>query len=202
MHWDMRALGPGDRYKIIGSCIVPRPIAWISSLSADGVPNLAPFSFFNAMGNDPPILAIGMVKSATASLKDTAANIRDTGDFVVNLVKAEHAALMNATSADLPPDIEEAALAGIQMEDSLCISPQRVADAPVAFECRTVHYIETGPSQVTVLAEVLMSHVQDHLVTDADRIHFDIEAMDMIARMHGAGWYSRQTNLFEMLRPK
>lgn len=163
MHWDMRALGPRDRYKIIGSCIVPRPIAWISSLSADGVPNLAPFSFFNAMGNDPPILAIGMVKSATAGFKDTAANIRDTGDFVVNLVKAEHAALMNATSADLPPEIEEAALAGVQMEASLCVSAQRVADAPVAFECRTVHYIETGPCQVTVLAEVLMAHVADRL---------------------------------------
>src|SRR3546814_12714308 len=102
----MRWLGPRDRYKIIVSCIVPRPIAWISSLSADGVPNLAPFSFFNAMGNDPPILAIGMVKSATPGFKDTAANIRDTGDFVVNLVKAGTAALRKATSADRKSVVE------------------------------------------------------------------------------------------------
>ena len=109
---------------------------------------------------------------------------------------------MNATSADVLPGMDEAALVSVQMEASLCIVPQRVADAPVALECRTLHYIETGPSQVTVLAEVLMAHVQDHFVTDQDRMHFDIEAMNMIARMHGAGWYSRQTNLFEMLRQK
>ena len=201
MHWDMRTLSARDRYKIIGSCIVPRPIAWVSSLSSAGTPNLAPFSFFNAMGNDPPVVALGMVKAPGGGFKDTPTNIRETGEFVINLVDESHARQMNLTSADLPADASEADHAGVAMAPSLTVRPQRVASAPVALECRTLHYIETGPSQVTVLGEVLLAHVQDRFVTDPVRIHFDIEAMQLIARMHGAGWYARQTDLFEMLRP-
>lgn len=201
MHWDMRALEPRDAYKLIGSCIVPRPIAWVSSLSGNGIPNLAPFSFFNAVGSDPPIIAIGLVKAPDRDLKDTASNIRSTGEFVVNLVSEPDAHRMNQTSTGLPPDEDEAAAAGIAMAPSLAVMPQRVASAPAAFECRTLHYIETGPSQVAVLGEVLVCHVQDRFITDPNRIHLDIAAMQLIARMHGAGWYSRSTDLFEMLRP-
>lgn len=201
MHWDMRKLGARDAYKLLGSCIVPRPIAWVSSQSRDGVPNLAPFSFFNALGNAPPVVVIGLVRAPDRDLKDTASNIHETGEFVINLVSEEDAQRMNQTSANLPPDGDEAMTAGIEMLPSLAVSPQRVASAPAAFECRTLHYIETGPSQVAVLGEVLMCHVQDRFIKDPARILLDIEAMHLIARMHGAGWYSRQTNRFEMLRP-
>ncbi len=201
MHWDMRKLGARDAYKLLGSCIVPRPIAWVSSQSSDGVPNLAPFSFFNAIGNDPPVVVIGLVKAPDRELKDTASNIRATGEFVISLVSERDAQGMNQTSSNLPPDGDEAQTAGIAMLPSLAVAPQRVASAPAAFECRTLHYIETGPSQVAVIGEVLMCHVQDCFIKDPERIHLDIEAMQLIARMHGAGWYSRQTDLFEMPRP-
>lgn len=202
MHWDMRALDKGQRYRIIGSCIVPRPIAWVSSLSAAGVPNLAPFSFFNAMGNDPPVIALGMVSSPEGRFKDTPANIRDTGEFVVSLVGEAQAAAMNRTSLDAPPHVDEAGLAGVGMRPSVVVAPPRVADAPAAFECRSMHFIETGPFQAVVLAEILVAHVADAFVEDADRIRLDIPAMQLVARMHGAGWYARQTDLFEMPRPK
>lgn len=201
MHWDMRTLGARDAYKLLGSCIVPRPIAWVSSQSSDGIDNLAPFSFFNAVGNDPPVVVIGLVKAADRELKDTASNIRATGEFVINLVSEHDAQRMNQTSSNLPPEGDEAVAAGIEMLPSLAVRPMRVASAPAAFECRTLHYIETGPSQIAVLGEVLMCHVQDRFITDPERIHLDIEGMQLIARMHGAGWYSRQTDLFEMLRP-
>ncbi|MBB4613356.1 flavin reductase family protein [Novosphingobium taihuense] len=198
----MAELKASERYRILGSCIVPRPIAWVSSLSRDGVQNLAPFSFFNAMGNSPPVLAIGMVESAFSGLKDTPANIRDTGEFVVNLVSEDLAETMNLTSADHPPEIDEAAIANVALAPSVKVKPPRVASAPVAFECRTTNFIETGPNQVLVVGEVLVSHVDDRFVLDSDTIRLDIEAMRLVARLHGRGWYSRQTDLFEMLRPR
>jgi len=142
MHWDMRTLGARDAYKLLGSCIVPRPIAWVSSQAGDGTANLAPFSFFNAVGNDPPVVVIGLVKAPDRALKDTASNIRETGEFVINLVSERDAQRMNQTSANLPPEGDEAMAAGIEMLPSLAVRPQRVASAPAAFECRTLHYIE------------------------------------------------------------
>lgn len=202
MIWDMATLTASERYRILGSCIVPRPIAWVSTQSRDGIGNLAPFSFFNAMGSNPPVLAIGMVQSAFAGLKDTATNIRDTGEFVVNLVSETLAGAMNLTSADHPPEIDEAAAAGIELAPSVAVGPPRVAEAPVAFECRTMNFIETGPNQILVVGEVLVSHVQDRFVLNDRKIQLDVEAMHLIARLHGRGWYSRQTDTFEMLRPQ
>ncbi len=202
MQVDMRTLDAASRYKIIGACITPRPIAWVSSVSADGVPNLAPFSFFNAIGNDPPMIVLGLVAHPVKGAKDTAGNIRDTRGFVVHLVDEAHAGVMNRSSFDHPAGVDEGALLGIDMVPAVAVGAPRIAGAPVAFECETRHFIDTGANQSAVLAEIVHAHIADALVTNADRLHFDITAMNLISRLHGAGWYGRQTDRFEMLRPE
>jgi flavin reductase (DIM6/NTAB) family NADH-FMN oxidoreductase RutF len=201
MHFDMRALDRSSRYKIIAACVTPRPIAWVSTRSPEGVVNLSPFSFFNALGDNPPVVVLGMVPHVEGRLKDTPTNIRATGEFVVHLVDEAHGAAMNLTSVDAPAGVDEAALAGIEMVSSEAVAAPRIATAPVAFECRTMHFIETGVNQVAIIGEVLHAHIQDRFVTNAERVHLDIPGMKLIARLHGAGWYGRQTDLFEMLRP-
>lgn len=198
----MRQLDKGQRYKIVSACVTPRPIAWVSSLSAAGIANVAPFSFFNVIGHDPPTVVIGMVAHGKGRLKDTPANIRETGEFVVNLVDETHAGVMNMTSAEAEPEVDEGALAGLALAPAVAVKPPRIATAPASFECRTTHFIETGTHQVAVLAEVLHAHVRDEFISDAGRLLIDVPAMKLIARMHGAGWYARQTDLFEMPRPQ
>lgn len=201
MHFDMRELDRGSRYKIIGSCVTPRPIAWVTTRSVAGVVNASPFSFFNALGDDPPVIALGMVAHGEGRLKDTPSNIRATGEFVVNLVDEEHAWAMNLTSVDAPADVDEAVLAGLQLAPCEAVTAPRIATAPVSFECKTMHFVETGRHQVAIIGEVLHAHIQDRFIIDRERIHLDIPAMNLIARLHGAGWYGRQTNVFEMRRP-
>lgn len=201
MHFDLRSLDKSSRYKIIGGCVTPRPIAWVTTRSPAGAINASPFSFFNALGDDPPVLVLGMVAHVEGRLKDTPTNIRATGEFVVNLVDAGHAKAMNLTSVDAPTGIDEAALAGLSLVPSIEVAPPRIETAPVSFECRTMHFIETGMNQVAIIGEVLRAHVQDRFVIDRDRVRLDISAMNLISRLHGAGWYGRQTDRFEMRRP-
>lgn len=201
MEFDMRALDRSRRYKIIGACVTPRPIAWVTSRASDGTGNVSPFSFFNVLGDNPPVLALGMVAHPEKRLKDTPANIRATGEFVVHLVNEAHGAAMNLTSINAPAGFDENILAGLELEPSTVVSVPRISSAPVAFECQLLHFIETGPHQVAILAEVMYAHVRDEFVLDPERVHLDIPAMNLISRLHGAGWYGRQTDKFEMLRP-
>lgn len=201
MQFDMRSLSPGDRYKILGSSVVPRPIAWVTTCSADGVPNAAPYSFFNVMGDAPPTIALGLLCTARGGAKDTATNIIATGEFVVHTVTEADGHAMNLTCMDMPPGMDELACAGIATVPSSTVSAPRIPSAPVAFECRTLHRIETGPGQNIIVGEVLVAHVRDEFILDAERMHFDSPAMRLIARLHGSGWYSRQTDLFQMARP-
>ncbi len=197
----MRALPKVSRYKILSSCVTPRPIAWITSLSADDVLNAAPYSFFNMLGDDPLTIAVGLLRHGEGRLKDTAANILASGEFVVNLVDEAHGAAMNLTCVDAPPEVDEVALAGVAIAPSVVVKAPRIATAPASFECRTLHAIETGPRQVAVIGEVLYGHLRDAFVQDAERLYIDTPAMKLLARMHGSGWYSRQTDLIQMNRP-
>ncbi|MBN9428701.1 MAG: flavin reductase family protein [Burkholderiales bacterium] len=202
MQFDMQALAPANRYKILTATITPRPIAWVSTLSRDGVVNVAPYSFFNAMGSEPPIVVIGLLRHEQDRFKDTGRNILDGGEFVVNLVSEAVAQQMNLTCIDAPPEVSEAELAGLRMLPSERVKPPRVDDSPVSFECRNLNSIVTGPSQMIVVGEVLMAHVRDEFVLDAQRCHIDTPAMGLIGRMHGAGWYARTRDLFQMQRPR
>lgn len=200
MLFDMETLSAQDRYKILTASIVPRPIAWISTQSRKGVVNAAPFSFFNMMGNDPPTVAIGLMPR-DGVLKDTAANILETGEFVINLVREADAEAMNLTCIDAPPEVDELELAGMAVEASLAVAPPRIASAPVAFECRMLTSLATGPLQMIVVGKVVKAHIEDRFVQDARRCHIDTTALRLVARMHGSGEYLRSTDLFHMDRP-
>ncbi|MEW6644965.1 MAG: flavin reductase family protein [Pseudomonadota bacterium] len=202
MLFDMGQLAADIRYKILTATVTPRPIAWVTTRSRDGVANAAPFSFFNVLGHEPPTVVLGLLRHPDKGLKDTAENILATGEFVVHLVPRQMAEAMNATCVDAPPEVDELALAGLRTVPSQIISPPRIADCPVAFECRSLANHETGPRQVAVIGEVLCAHVADAFVLDAGRGYIDTPALDLIARMHGSGWYARPAGLFQLERPR
>ena len=202
MLFDLETADPGMGYRLLAATVTPRPIAWVTSLGPGGVLNLAPYSFFNAVGGAPPVVALGLTRGPEGGLKDTARNIAAQGEFVVNLVAERMAAAMNLTSAPMPPGVSEADAAGLATEASARIRVPRLKAAPVALECRVQHMLETGPDQRLVVGEVMAVHVADRYVTDARRGHVDTAAMGLVARMHGSGWYARTTDLFELARPE
>lgn len=200
MLFDMEALPAQERYKIMTATIVPRPIAWITTLSRAGIVNAAPFSFFNMMGNDPPTVAIGIMPQ-NGRLKDTAANILETGEFVVNLVAEANAEAMNETCIDAPPEVDELALAGLTPLPSHAVQPPRIGEAPVALECKVLTSLVTGPLQTIVIGRVLNAHIDDRFVIDAERRYIDTPGLKLIARLHASGGYLRSTDRFDMVRP-
>ena len=200
MRFDLRQMGSEQRYKILSSTVTPRPIAWITSRSADGIRNCAPYSFFNVMGSSPPTLAIGLLPNKTG-LKDSARNILAMREFVVHLVSESMAPAMNITCMDAPPEVDEITCAGLATVPADVVSCDLICGVPAAFECRILHAIETGPDQVVVIGEVLVVHIADEFVQNEARLHFDTPAMKLVARMHGSGWYARSTDLFQMQRP-
>lgn len=199
MEFDFSQVAGPDRYKLMAASVTPRPIAWITSQSAQGARNAAPYSFFAMMSAEPPLLAVGLMRRPDGTYKDSAANILETGEFVVNLVAEHDAQAMNLTCIDAPAGEDEIALAGIETTPSSVIAPPRIATAPVSMECRLYNSMDAGNSTI-VLGEVLRFHIQDQFI-DAQKLHVDTLAMNLIARMHGAGWYTRSTDLLQMARP-
>jgi flavin reductase (DIM6/NTAB) family NADH-FMN oxidoreductase RutF len=200
MLFDMETLEAQNRYKILASTVTPRPIAWVTTLSEDGVVNAAPYSFFNALGHEPPTLALGLL-AGKGRFKDTATNILASGEFVVNLVSEKNAEAMNVTCIDAPPDIDELELAGLTAAPSHAVRPPRIAESPVSFECRVLTSLVTGPHQTIVIGRILRAHIDDAVVQDKARCYIDTQALRLIGRMHGSGWYARCTDLFQMDRP-
>ncbi|MEN3165039.1 flavin reductase family protein [Tistrella mobilis] len=202
MEFDFATLDAAHRYKVLASTVVPRPIAWVTSRAPDGTANAAPYSFFNVMGSNPPVVALGILARPDGTLKDTAANIVAGGAFIVHLVSEALAPAMNLTCIDAPPGVDEIALAGLATTPGTKTGLPRLVDAPVAFECVSRAAIATGPSQMLVVGEVLAAHVRDDAVLDAGRCHFATERLGLVARMHGAGWYDRAgTDMFQLDRP-
>ena len=204
MLFDFDTIAPHDRYKILTSTIVPRPIAWVLSLDTEGRRNAAPFSFFNALVGDPPVVGIGIggrrPDDAPGTWKDSGANIRATGQFVVNLVGYENREAMNITAVEFPREVDELEQAGLTTLPSTKVKPPRIAEAPVALECERLAIIEVGVDRAIVLGRVLAVHVRDDCVLDAKRCHIDTPKLDLIGRLHGGGWYSRTTERFELPR--
>jgi flavin reductase (DIM6/NTAB) family NADH-FMN oxidoreductase RutF len=201
MEFDFERLAADDRYKILTSTIVPRPIAWLTTLSKNGVRNAAPFSFFNAMSKTPPILAIGIQANADGSMKDSARNILDTREFAVNLVPRAAAESMNLTSIEAPPDVDELSLAKLETLPSVKVKPERIAVSPVAFECRLHTPVEVAPSQLIVLGEIVLAHVADAFVLDLEKHYINTPLLGLIGRMHGRGWYATTVDTFQIQRP-
>lgn len=201
MEFDVAALAPGIAYKLLTATVTPRPIAWITTLGPDGAVNAAPYSFFNAMGGDPPVVAVGLLRDPAKGFKDTAENILASGEFVVNLVPAALAEAMNATAIDAPRGVSEIALAGLEVLPSLRVRPPRIAGVPAALECSLQTAVTTGPRQIVAIGRVLAFQIADAHVLDAARGHIDTPSLGLIARMHGAGWYARDPVLFQLDRP-
>ena len=202
MQFDMAAMDLGQRYKLMNSTITPRPIAWICTESADGLVNVAPYSFFNACGVDPPLVMLGLLHDfRTGQLKDTATNIVASREFVVNLVSEADAEVMNLTSVDAPRDVSEADYAGDALAPSTKVGPPRIASSPVSFECELREAIEIG-KQTVVIGEVVSMHVDDAFISNPEKLYLDTPGMGLIGRTHGAGWYARTTDQFALERPR
>jgi flavin reductase (DIM6/NTAB) family NADH-FMN oxidoreductase RutF len=200
MLFDFASISARERYKLLVSTIVPRPIAWIVSQDLHGHLNAAPFSFFNAFAGDPPVVGIGIGSHDPGRPKDTRHNIRETGQFVVNLVSEEAAEVMNITAIEFERGISEPSEAGLTTVPSVQVKPPRIAESPVSMECELMQIIDLGPEQSLVLGRVLAMHVRDEAVIDPVRHHIDTPKLKLIGRMHGAGWYARTSDLFKMDR--
>ncbi|MBY0588458.1 flavin reductase family protein [bacterium] len=186
-----------EAYGLLISCIVPRPVAWVSTRSADGVANLAPFSFFMGVGSKPPMLAVS-VGHRHGSSKDTARNIRETGEFVVNICTRSLADRMVATSAEVGPEIDEFQLAGLTPIDSLAIQAPGVAESPIRMECRLHSIVDPAPNPVDlVLGEVIHFHLDDSILTDSLP---DPMKLDPVARL-GGSLYASLGEIFPIGRP-
>ena len=203
-------------YNLLISTVVPRPIAWVSSLSASGEANLAPFSFFNAVCAKPPLLAFapGMrppKKSETDAdesrghpgvhVKDTLRNIRETGEFVISLVTYELAEAMNLTSGEYDASVDEFELAKVASAASKVVRPRRVAESPASFECKLRQILDFNPDPEggsLVIGEIVLVHIDERHMKDG---RIDRNSLDAIGRMGGMQ-YTRTTERFEMVRPK
>ena len=186
---------PQDNYKLLTNLVVPRPIAWVTSQSTGGVVNLAPFSFFNALGADPLYVIISVALAPDGQLKDTARNILASGEFVVNMVTEELFAAMNLSAADFPADVSELAAAGLQAAPSLRIQVPRVAEAQASFECR-LHSTQALGGNTLIIGEVVMFHVADHLV--GPRLH--INGFAPLGRLGSPSVYCRTGDRFDIAR--
>jgi flavin reductase (DIM6/NTAB) family NADH-FMN oxidoreductase RutF len=193
---------PRDVYKLMVGAIVPRPIAFVSTRSADGVLNLAPFSFFTAISANPPVICFSpMIRSSDGQKKDTLRNIEATGEFVVNVVSEEFAAQMNLCSQEFPPEVDEFAASGLTPLASETVKPPRVAESHIQMECRLVQVVHVSPKPLggsIVLGEVLRFHVDDAVVSN---FAIDPDKLRPIGRM-GGPTYTRTTDRFNMERPK
>jgi flavin reductase (DIM6/NTAB) family NADH-FMN oxidoreductase RutF len=202
MEFNPQELAWQSIYKLMIGSIVPRPIGWISTVDLDGRPNLAPFSFFNAVCPNPPhVVFCPMIRGTDSAHKDTLRNLQATGEFVVNIVTEELSEAMNLTSTELPASINEFVLAGLVAEPSVRVRPPRVAASPVHYECQVAHILEFGDhpgSGAAVIGQVLHLHVSDSVLIGEDKI--DLARLKPIGRLAGSA-YCRVTDVFELTRP-
>jgi len=200
MLFDFATIPARERYKLLVSTVVPRPIAWIVSQDLKGQLNAAPFSFFNAFAGDPPVVGIGIGSHGPGRPKDTRRNIRDTKQFVVNVVSEETAEAMNITAIEFESGVNELLEAGLTTVPSIHVKPPRIAESPAAMECELMQIVELGSDSGLVLGRVLAMHVREDCVIDAARHYIDTPKLKLIGRMHGSGWYARTSDLFSMDR--
>jgi flavin reductase (DIM6/NTAB) family NADH-FMN oxidoreductase RutF len=197
MDFDLAKLGARDRYKLLGGLVIPRPIALVTSRSPEGHDNAAPFSFFNVLAEEPPIVVLGLGVAASGGAKDTTSNIRDTGEFVVNLVDEPIALAMNLCAIDFPPEVSEIEVAGLELLPAERVNAARIAKAPVHLECRRLMTLQPGRERYIILGEVVWLHVQDGIVDPATlRVAPDYAP---IGRLFGNG-YVRTHDRFELPR--
>jgi len=200
---DPQTVPPVAIYKLMIGSVVPRPIAWVSSMDAAGIHNLAPFSYFMAIGHEPPSIAfaVGARGADTGSglgKKDTLANVEALREWVVNVVDDDTAERMNITSGDYGPEVDEFELARLTPAPSMKVKPPRVAEAPINMECR-LHQIVPVGKHTLVIGHIVHFHVRDD-VFDAKTGRIDMHKLRPLGRLAG-NLYSHIHDIFEMKRP-
>jgi flavin reductase (DIM6/NTAB) family NADH-FMN oxidoreductase RutF len=198
---DVRSADVVAVYRALIGVVTPRPIAWVTTVDEEGRVNLAPFSFFNAFGANPPVVVFSPVLRRDRSKKDTLQNLSSVNEFVLNAAVEELAEKVNATSRELPPGQSEADHAGLTLQASATVRPPRVAESPVHLECRVRQILPIGDGPLAanlVIGEVLLIHIADSVLDDRGGV--DPRKLRTIARL-GADYYCRSTDLFEMERP-
>jgi flavin reductase (DIM6/NTAB) family NADH-FMN oxidoreductase RutF len=200
MQFDPQEIDQSAIYKLLTGAVIPRPIGWISSISEDGIPNLAPFSFFNAVGDDPPHVMFSTVRPNNSN-KDTLNNVLATKQFVVNMVTEDTVERMNTTSHAFLPDENEFELAGLTPIPSVKIKPPRVKESPITMECELVHHYSLenhkyGGATIMV-GKIVMFHVDESVLLDNYKIN--LETYKPVARLAGSN-YSKLGEIFSIKR--
>lgn len=199
---DPSQLASHEVYKLISGSVVPRPIAWVSTIDAEGVPNLAPFSFFNAVCDNPPtILFSSGIRRAGRRPKDTYHNIRATGEFVVNFVTEALAEAMNITAVEAPPHVNEFERAGLKAAPSLRVRPPYVAESPIQFECTLREIVTVGEDVgggYAIFGTIVHMRFDESVYREGHYV--DVEAYRPVGRLAGTS-YSRVNDIFFLTRP-
>jgi flavin reductase (DIM6/NTAB) family NADH-FMN oxidoreductase RutF len=195
---DLTALPPALRYKLLAALVVPRPIALVTTVGPDGVVNAAPFSFFNVFSEDPALVVLGIQTRTDGTLKDTLANVRETGVFVVNLVDEAIADQMNICAVDFPPAVSEVEAAGLNILPGVSVPVPRIAEAPAALECRHHMTLDIAAARHLVIGAVVRVHARAGIV-DPERLHVNLDAYKPVARLFG-NLYARLGEKFELKR--
>jgi flavin reductase (DIM6/NTAB) family NADH-FMN oxidoreductase RutF len=196
VHYDLETEPASVAYKLLVGLVAPRPIALVTSLDEQGRVNAAPFSAYNYLCTDPPIIGIGVANRSGEELvpKDTARNIRRTGDFVVNIVTEDIAEKMNLTAIDFPPEVSEVEMAGLSVVPSQSVKAPRLAEAHAALECREHTTLEIGRSRI-ILGRVVAAYVEDRYIDPAGP-YIKADELHAIGRMNGLGNYVRTRDAF------
>jgi flavin reductase (DIM6/NTAB) family NADH-FMN oxidoreductase RutF len=196
---DPSAASPIVNYRLLSGAVIPRPIAFVSTVSLQGVRNLAPFSFFNAVCSEPPV--VSFCPTVREPLKDTLANVLATREFVVNIVNEAIAAQMNLCAAEYPADVDEFEVSGLTPVASDVVKPPRVLESPVSMECRLLEVVDVSrlPRGASlVLGEVVRFHIDDAVI---DNYVIDPDKLRAVGRM-SANSYVRTRDRFELIRPR
>lgn len=195
-HFDFAALTERQRYKLLIGTVIPRPIAFITTVNSEGRANAGPFSFFNVLTHDPAIVAIGVENYADMRFKDTARNVRETGEFTVHIADDALVAQMEVCAIKFGPDVDELAMAGLETVPGKMVRSPRIITAPAALECRRYMTLEVGRAREIILGEVVGLFVRSDAV-DPGNLHIDQLKMDAIGRLGGHS-YSRTRDQFDI----
>jgi flavin reductase (DIM6/NTAB) family NADH-FMN oxidoreductase RutF len=189
-------------YQALIGVVTPRPIAWVTTIDVEGRVNLAPFSFFNAFGGNPPVVIFAPNRKRDGSKKDTLRNVEATREFVINVAVAELAEQVNLSSAELPPGESEVELTGLNLDPSSSVKPPRLRESPVNLECvlrQVIQIGEGGTSATLVVGDVVLIHIADSVLDERGAV--DPRKLRSIGRL-GGDFYCRSDDLFELKRPQ
>lgn len=201
MQIDVASTPVVDVYHALVGIVTPRPIAWVTTIDREGRVNLAPFSFFNAFGANPPVVVFSPTRRRDATKKDTLLNVEATGEFVIHASVASLAEQVNLSSKEIPPGESEVELVGLHTRPSVRVKPPRLVESPVAMECKVRQIIPVGDGPIAanlVIGEVLMIHIDDSVLDAHGKV--DPRKLQTVARLGGDFW-CRTTDLFEQKRP-